>query len=287
MEVYTRHDICDALKKAGLKKGDIALVSTELYHLGRLEGVKTREEYYRAFLDAFMEVLGGEGTLAVNAYTTQTGRYGTPFHREKTPATTGAFSQYIASHPGSIRSIHPINSVAAIGTKKKLICENVSRSNYGLDSPFDRMLRMGVQIVRLGLDYAHNVYMHYAEAMYGVPYYYHKLLDIEVYDQGKLIEGEFFAAVRHLEYPLIDDFSKIKRVIVDKKLVHSAKLGGDYVHCIDAQEYLAAATELLKKDPYAFLAQRPDFVKGVKPFDGITAGRDGIEKAGNYKFTNK
>ena len=118
MQTYTRRDIVQALKKSGLKKSDIALVSTELFHLGKITGVKTSAEYYQLFVDAFFEVLGPKGTLAVNAYTTQVGRYGGPFHLEKTPVTTGGFSQYVTSHAESVRSLHPINSVAAIGAKK-------------------------------------------------------------------------------------------------------------------------------------------------------------------------
>ncbi len=285
MKEYTRTELVQALRQIGLKAGDVVLVSTELFNLGKLAEVRTKEEYHQVILDAIFEVIDPlKGTVVANAYTTQVGRYGTPFHLEKTPCTTGAFSQFIASHPKSIRSLHPINSVTALGAKQDAICRDVSRSNYGMGSPFERLLKMNVQILRLGLDYSHNVYMHFVEAFYGVPYYYHKLLDVPVFVQGKQVEGEFFAAVRHLEYPLIDDFSKLKNAIDQKKAVHSAPVGAGWIHRLDANEYCEIALELVKRNPYAFLAERPAFVKGVKPFDGITHGRDGIERAGNYKL---
>ena len=284
MKEYTQKELRDALIKIGLKEGDVVLASTQLFHLGRLAGVKNREDYARSILDAIFRAIGETGTLVVNTYTTQVGRHGVVFEYEKTRCTTGYFSEYVLFHPDSIRSPHPINSVAALGKRKEEICLDVSCSNYGLDSPFDRMLKMDAQVLRLGIDYSHNVYMHYVETLYGVPYFYNKLLDVTVLVNGKKMTKEFFATVRYLEYPLDYDFERMKNALDEAKCVSSEAVGSGCIHRVSARDYCNIALKLLKKDPYAFLSTPPKFEKGKIPFDGITVGRDGVTGEANYKF---
>jgi len=273
---YNYCDLVCALRACGLKQGDIALVSTELFSLGCMEGLRDRQVFYNAYVQAFREVLGPEGTLVVNSYSFQVGRMGIPYEHEKTPCTTGAFSQHVLTQPDCIRSLHPVFSVAALGAQASRICCNVSRSNYGAESPVDRMLKAGAKAVRLGLGFAANVFLHYAEAVYGVPYMYNKVFDVEVFEKGRPVEGPFMAVVRYLDLDLKFDFSKIQESVGTAGVVKSSVLGAGQVNAVTASDYVEIAIQLLKKDPYAFLMRPPSYTKGRHPFDGITKGRDGI-----------
>jgi aminoglycoside N3'-acetyltransferase len=214
--------------------------------------------------------------LVVNSYTFQVARHGIPYEHETTPCTTGAFSQFILDQPGRLRSLHPVFSVAGLGPQAEAICGDVSRTNYGAGSPVERLLQTGAKVLRLGLDYAHNVFSHYAEAVCGVPYMYNKVLDVVTRVNGREVPGPFLAFVRFLNLDLAFDFSSIRTALDRKALVKSAPLGAGQVHAVSAAEYTSVAIRLLTRDPYAFLTQPPAYVRGVIPFDGLTQGRDGV-----------
>jgi len=279
---YSQEDLILALKGIGIKEGDILQVSTELFRLGRLKGVKSSEELSKKILESIFHVIKETGTVVVNTYTTYVGRYGVPFDYEHSKPTTGSFSEYVLSLPDSVRSLHPINSVAAIGYDKDAICLNVSASNYGIDSPFSRLLDRKCQVLRLGLDYVHNVFYHVAETLYGLPYIYNKVLDAEVIVQGEKINKKFFSAVRYLQYPIEETLDMLKDALGRSDCVHSAELGGGLIHSVDANEYFNIVISLLKEDPYIFLKEPPKFIKGEIPWDGITAGRDRVPNSANY-----
>lgn len=285
---YSSEDMARALLESGLKRGDLILVSTNLLGLGRMTDARSAEEALQLLLRALFRIIGEEeGTLVVHTYTTQVGRYGVPFVLEETECVNGAFCEYVRSYPGSMRSLHPIYSFAGLGQLKKEICEDNSSSNYGLDSPLDRMLKRDVQIVTLGIDYFKSVYVHHMETLYGVPYLYNKLLDVEVYAEGKKVEKPFFSSVRYLDYPLSFSWNRLKKALEKRGCVSSVPLGAGQVSRVPAKEYCQAVLELLKEDPYALLEKPPPFVKGSIPFDGITAHRDGVTDRGNYHFLKK
>lgn len=284
---YSSSDLTAALYQVGLRRGDLILVSSDLLRLGRMTDAATGEGVHELILNSIFEVIGRqEGTLITHAYTTQVGRYGVPFVLESTECINGAFCQYVLGLPGVVRSLHPINSFAGLGRLKREICLDASASNYGLDSPLDRMLKRRGEIVAIGLDYSHSAFVHYVESMYGVPYVYNKLLDVEVFAEGRRVDRPFFASVRYLDYPLVFEWGRLRRALEEKGCVRSAPVGGGRVNRVGAVDYCETVLELLKSDPYALLKEPPRFEKGKVPFDGATAGRDGISEKGNYRYAS-
>jgi len=286
MMAYSKKDLAFAFRKVGLGYGDVVKVSAELFKLGRMEGVKTKEEYCQAILDAIMEVIGPEGTIVVNTYTSYVGRYGVPFDYERSRPTTGVFPEYILFKADSVRSLHPLNSVTAIGKHKEEICRNVSLTNYGWGSPFDRLLRRECKVLRLGLRPFVNAFFHVAEMMCGVPYIYNKVLDSEVFVSGKKVNKVFLASVCYLDYNLHFNLERLIKELAQENIIRTQKVGAGEVHCLDANEYCGVLTRCLLKDPYYFLDTPPNFVKGVIPWDGFTKGRDNVALEADYLFNN-
>ena len=284
MKIYTQKEIISALKKVGLTRGDIVYIHSRLFTLGKMKEGNTKEELCKRILDAFFEVISDDGTLVVPAFTTQTQRYGMPFILEETECMTGIFSEYIRCRPDSVRSLHPINSVTAIGKRKFEICKDTSASNYGIDSPFDRMLQMEAKAVNLGMDIYSNSWAHYLEAVYGVPHVYNKLLDVAVYEKGKRVDKSFFGNLRYLDFNISNNYKYFDSVLIERNLLKIERIGNGDVSCISSVTYMQVGLELLKKDPYAFLDAPPSFRPGEKPFDGITRGRDEQSEQQAYAF---
>lgn len=287
MKEYSQRDFENALSDLGVEEGDDLLVSARLFSLGKMKNVATKDEYLNSVLDAVFGVIGQDGTLVVQTYSTQTARFGIPFVYEKTRCINGAFSQFVLDHPDSTRSMHPINSFCALGSKQSSVCENSSVNNYGIESVPDRLAKLSVKIVNIGIDFGSSIFMHYLEALHGVPYCYNKLLNIPVVRNGKSVPAKFTANVRYLEYDIQDHLLPIRTGLLNQSCVISETVGGGLIHCVRSSDYCGVVTELLKGDPFALLQYPPNFRLGVIPYDGITEDRDGgVGRSGAYQFSD-
>ena len=271
---YSRRQIYLSLKKVGLKKGDTILICPQLYTLGKLQDVESNQEYYKIFFDTIKSIVVDKGTMCINSYSFQTARHGENFYLEKTKCTSGEFSEFIRNMTGSLRSMHPSFSVCAMGKNKKKICSNNSNTDYGYDSPFDKMLKLNAKVLNLGMEPGYNPFQHVAEFLYGVPYRYNKLLNIKCFKKGKKVKKHFFSFVRYLDLKWNYDMKIINKKLNQEKIYKSAKLGSGKVYCLYANDYIKTALKLLKKNPYVLLDQIPNYKKNRIPFDGITFSKE-------------
>jgi len=108
MKLYNTNDIYKALKKIGISKNDVVYICPEIYKLGKLDRAKSKNEYIEVFFKVISEIIGPGGTLVINTYTFQTLRQNKIFKYEKTPSSSGAFSEYVRKKKNSLRSLHPV-----------------------------------------------------------------------------------------------------------------------------------------------------------------------------------
>ena len=271
---YGRRQLIDALRAIGLGRGDVIYVHSQLFGLGPMTEARDRQALPSIVASSIFEVLGDEGTLVVPTFTTQTAKNGEAFVLEETPGITGLLSEHVRTMSGAKRSLHPINSVAAMGPLAESICSTAGRSNYGLGSPYDLMLKLGAKAVNLGLKRLSNSWHHCVEAQYGVPYLYNKLLDIPVFANDQRVEGPFFASLRYLDFDIAYDTSRFDEILVKSGQVRTSRLGTGWISSVGSREYFDLGLELLCKDPYFFLKNPPKFRLGTIPFDGSTGARD-------------
>ena len=133
-------------RSAGVARGDVVYLSTQLFGLGALRGAVDKQAYCAGFYDGVRTAIGSEGTLVVPTFTQQVGRFGLQFIHEETPSLTGIFGEHVRQLPGAMRSLHPVFSVSAIGPQ-------AAKHHTG---HFRRRIRAG-QRVRSSLPYRGQV----------------------------------------------------------------------------------------------------------------------------------
>ena len=277
MKVIKREDIYQALIDVGVVKGQNVYVQADLAMIGVVANTKTRDEFCEAYLGAIRDIIGPEGTVIMPTYTTQVARFDIEFVWEETPTVLGVLPEYLRTHPDSLRSLHPLFSVTALGASQELICKNNSTTNFGWGSPFHRMLEAGARMVTLGLPSGYLGGMaHQLEAMCGLPYVYNKLLKWAPIVSGKKVDKVFTATVRHLDLEVVHDLGRLVRYLRKNGHVQSSQLGDSWVHASDFSTTYGAAADKLAADPYYLLENPPEFTLGKLPYDDITVGRDGI-----------
>lgn len=265
------------LLKLGLLKGDTVFISSNIIALGKIAQAQHKYDYCETYFKALIKVLGRSGTIVVPTYTSQVARNGEKFILEKTKSHMGVFAEHIRTKEKSIRSIHPVNSVVAFGKNSRFICENNATSDFGSESPFDRLSKLNCKLLSIGLTSKYSVsILHYLEAMFCVPYRYNKLLDIKTFVKGKQDKRIFLINARYLNLKIKYDYSKWPLILYKKNKIRGVKAGKGLMFMTAFNDAVEIAKTYMIDDPYFFLKKKPNFVKGKIPYDGTTISRESV-----------
>ncbi len=272
MLMINRQTLEQALRSIGLSPGDVVLLHSDLRPFGLPENTSSHDEVLSFYYEAFRNVLGPEGTLAVPAYFYEYARYGEPFDPDTSPVSKplGVLSAYVNGLPGRVRSLNPLQSLAAIGAKAEELCGGESLAGYGVASPWHRLRILKGKIVFLGTTLQPMTYVHHIEQQYGVPHLYTKIYPYPVVRKGITLPGHPISAVRYLDYGIEYDLMPLQEEMDRRALLNKAMLGRGSIYAIDADVTFHVGIELLQRNPYFFLKRPPAFVPGKIPTDGIT-----------------
>ena len=274
-------EIVEALRQAGVQRGETIKVYSRLFSLGVPSGVESVAQIPDLYLRAIQEVIGKEGPLVVPTYTTSFGRFGKPFVLESSPSEMGKFSEYVRTRPGVLRSLHPIHSMAALGPKAAALTADHPRWNVGHDTLWERLRKEKARIVTVGLPPRQCMsVVHHIESLACAPYVYHKILRGEVMAGGERVPHDFFMSVRYLQFGIAWDLTRLENVLLKGGWLKKAPLGGDALWSVPFQAVFDACLAGLRKDPYYILEKTPAFVPGEVPLDGISSEREKAPPSG-------
>lgn len=174
----TRGSLADDLRAAGLREGRTAIVHASLSALGWVCGDAL------AVIQALLDVLGPEGTLAMPAHTPQLTdpaswqappvpqSWVTPIREQMPPfdpLTTptrgmGAIAELFRTWPGARRSNHPTFSFAAFGPFADwIVSEHELADPAGERSPLGKLYQADADILLLGVGFDRCSMLHLAE----------------------------------------------------------------------------------------------------------------------------
>ena len=257
----------NAFGKVGLKTGQVVFCHSNIGYFGFPEGGNSVNNACRLVHDAFMDVLGDEGTLIVPTFS-----YSFPknlrFDVEKTAAEEmGVFSEWIRTHPDSKRTVDPILSVAAIGNKAEELTHKVSNECFGENSFWDRFYKADGIICNLNFD-AGSTFVHYVEKSIGVPYRYDKMFPGVISQDGREWNTSYVYFCRDLSNPASETPFEIFDSLARKEgLIKTAKVGRGSIVSITAKDTYSLIKEKTRETP--FFLTRYEQVMGDEAFLSI------------------
>lgn len=246
----TQRQIEEELGVLGIADGDVVLLHSSLSSFGVVEGGA------RAVVDAFLSVLGADGTLAVPAF-----------------KGAGAIAEYVAGHPLSVTSEHPLAAVAAIGQHAEDICRDhwKAESPHGLNTPYTRIAGLGGLVCLAGVDFNSNTTLHTVEALLELPYLEEYQLSFETRD-GPMTRHWKYVPGAHR------DFLKAEAALRERELVRMGGVGECVVRVIPGQPMINTLIEIVRGDPAFFLCGNPNCRDCVRQRALIRRARLGKER---------
>lgn len=254
LTTLTRQQLDGALEAAGLQAGDGLLVHSAVQFLGKPEGGLPM---YR---DALQAVIGPHGTLVVPAFSfefAKTAQYD--------PATTpsqgmGVFSEFVRQQPAACRTLHPMQSVAAIGAAAEALAACDTPSAFDDGSAFDRMLHTDFKLLLLGADIQAASMVHYSEQRAAVPYRYWKDFAGQVNVGGEWQPRSYRMFVRDMDIDPELRLAPIQAALQASADWYSVPLNHGHIAVCRLQDFVTATDALLKLDPWALVSNRPEGV---------------------------
>ena len=181
--LYTQTDLVEALKRLGLKAGDVLEVHASLKSIGYIVGAAN------ALLEAFLTVLTPEGTLVMAA---QAHDNSEPAYFSRPPLALDLYERHRLAHPpfqgkyedvsrmGALAmamqkrpnvyfSKHPQAAFMAMGKQAKWITqEHPLEAMFGPTSPLGKLRELKAKVLLIGVDYDACTAMHLGEHLSGV-----------------------------------------------------------------------------------------------------------------------
>ena len=253
----TRAQIVTLLAELGLRPGDGVMAHAALQFLGQPEGGVDM------YLQALAETLGlpGEGTLVVPTFNFAFAG-GAPFDQDGTASVDmGALAERVRTDPQARRTPHALQSIAALGRLRDDLAGRDTPCAFDPGSAFERMHLLDFKLLLLGAGVQFTSLIHYCEQRVGVPYRAWK---------------DFPGQVR-LTYPVAYEGQRVYRmyardltldpqvssVPVQKELERrgqwsSRKLNFGNVAVCRFSDFVRAAEDLLRADPWALVQNRPE-----------------------------
>jgi len=197
---YSRADLVNGLKLAGLRPGDTVFFQVSHVTLGSGECGSFGKPACELLYSAMRVVIGAKGTILVPAFSFSFDRNG-DFDVGATPSvqgpwsSSGDFLEYFRLLPGVVRSADPILSVAGIGPTAEKLLTRLPSTSYGRDCLYERLLKCDGKICGIGVGLAETPFLHYFEENVGAPFRYKKLFTGRIRQNGKLRKQGWIVSV--------------------------------------------------------------------------------------------
>lgn len=290
----TKEDLVNDFKSIGIKQGDILFVHSSLSKIGFVEGGP------HTVIDALLEVLTKEGTLAIPTYTMKGSMFNTCIDKKylfnlNKPTNLGAIPSELLKMKGIYRSIHPTHSVSAIGKYAEYITKDhhIGEKTFGKNSPWGKVIKLKGKFLGIGISLGPTTQYHYIEDIMENDFPIKVKIDKLYKIKCKISKHKFiYVNVRPLD-------PNVAKTRIDKKqnhfirdyfwnifksleLLHCGKIGNAKSWWINAEIFSIALIKLAKLGITIYSTEAQLKVKNLYPYDTIKKEFKGLKTSRYY-----
>ncbi len=252
----TQETIGQALRALGLPRGAIVFVHSSVSSIGYVEGGAG------ALVDAFLQVLGPAGTLAVPTFTfSHSRRAGPVFDPALDPSEMGRLTEETRTRSGAQRSCHLLHSVAALGAQAEEVAACHGPSAWAEDGPFWKLHELDAYILLLGVPYLRCTFFHLLEQLVQVPYRQWREVEAQIREpdgsQRPLPTLTFGPKPGFVG----NDFNRLGAVLEERGHVLAGSVGNAESRLFRARDAFEVGMELYRVDSDLFLMKGREYTQ--------------------------
>lgn len=245
----------DALTHVGLCPGDTALVHSDAIIAAQLPSMPD-DRRLDVLIEALENVLGPQGTLLMPTFSYSYTK-GEIYDVLRTPSTVGMLTERFRTRAGVLRSLDPIFSFAAKGSRAKELCSLKPGECFGPDSAFAALHGINCHIVCLGCSLSSGgTFVHYVEKSHTVSYRYDKSFSgTTIFPDQHSEPSSVLYYVRDLARASSANLRGLQRRLEQEGRLHSAVLGRVRILAVQASDFFDTAWKMLDENPVSLIEE--------------------------------
>lgn len=262
----SKEDIVLALRKAGVKEGDLLLIHSSLSAFGRIEGGA------ETAIDAILEAVGKSGTVLFPAFTSpyicfensvnKNRRYRPYDKNDPSQIWVGKISQAFVKRPGVFRSAHITHSFAGAGP----LAEECLKGHQENDppacrrSPLGKLLEFKGKIIYFGSGLGSTTFLHFLEDEIALPYLKKALCVVKDGNGKKRMEliPNHLPGHRDFYASKTGDDKFFSKAFAKGLEITKTPLGLGWICALEAAQLYELGMKLLRDDPNILLCDNPE-----------------------------
>jgi aminoglycoside 3-N-acetyltransferase len=240
--VLSQRELLAALKKAGVRRGDLLMAHTSLSDFGYFErGAET-------VIEGLLAAVGSSGTVCVPTHSLSwIGEQ--PYDPKRSPSTVGAVTNVFMKRPDAVRSLHPTHSVAAIGPLARSLVAGHDQAVAPMarDAFWGRFFDAGGKVLMM-CKLGSNTLLHCGELWGGVPF---PPCVCHIWRDGQRVEIVVPSMPWHT-----NSFVKVHESLAKRGLLRRVPLGESFMSLMPAREAVETQLEQIRGNPLLALGNK-------------------------------
>ncbi|MBW2976545.1 AAC(3) family N-acetyltransferase [Candidatus Woesearchaeota archaeon] len=241
-------DFVNALKEAGVKKGDTVFVHSRISAFGKL-CTFDRNFLLQNLIDSIKECVGTNGTIVMPTFTYSFDK-NEMYDVDNTKSTVGILTEFFRKQKDVSRTTYPNHSVAIWGKHKKNLLR-ISKDAFDKESIFGKLHKLNGKIIFLGAPFQSCTFIHYIEQAHKVPYRHMRKFRGMVKAHGKEYEDEITFYYKYSFF--FSSFSRLEKHLLKKGLMKEVRLGNGTILMAESDVLFKEGYKLLDEDIYFLL----------------------------------
>lgn len=234
----------------GIREGSVVFIHSSI------DALNIDFPVYR-LLEILVEAVGKSGTLVFPAwqFTSRAEEYLNKdliFDVQRSPSVLGLLSEFARRHPDAVRSIHPVNSIVAIGERAREIVGEHGNSIYPCDeiSPFYKIMKYDGIIMGIGVDTNFLSFVHCPEDVLKEQFPVKTRLDKVFEAKVKLQDGSIKIIKTLAAHPQVknNDITGFMNKYISKSVCKNFTIKGNRFFIAHAKELFDSMVALSKEN---------------------------------------
>jgi len=247
-----KKDILNYFKRANIKKNDTVFFHGNSMALFQIKGEDAVAKT-NIFWNTLIQFLDKDGTIILPTFTYSLGRKKI-YNHTRSKSNVGQFSEDFRKHFSETRSMDPIFSVCAYGSKKDEVSKVKYKNSFGKGSIFDFILKKNIKIICLGCELEVVTFLHYVEQVLKVPYRNFKNFKTYYIIQDKKLSQQsvkFYCRLDGSKFKYSLD--SLKKEMLKKKKLTVTRFGRVKSYSFNAKDFFDIGYKILKKNNKEFI----------------------------------